>query len=294
MLDIILVVDDLKQFHQQNLQRNARDYARVWRMLGVDSVTSCQRRLGNRVWFHPFVEGALPGGQQLKYGIVELKDFEKDLTDWTDLYIAGRLHKPVKKHFPTSVHRNRVDALLSENRQNALNAALLLLSEEVSEHELYTKVAQLSYEGDIRGSTFEDPRKVLNIVDGQLNDFKMIYRPLLEDYATARLELDFCNERLFQDLSAVTILTKLNACPINLQVQIAKVTGKDDRQQRDTEEILRTVARHPLPMDCVIKGLRQIVSSKTRAQVMLTFLSAGFWRSIIYAWKKLQKGFNSK
>ncbi len=35
------------------------------------------------------------GGQLFKYGVVSLDDLCDDLTEWTSLYVSGRMHKPV-------------------------------------------------------------------------------------------------------------------------------------------------------------------------------------------------------
>ena len=314
MFDLILVVDDVHKFHVQNFSKNSKDYSLTNRIfLNPQRIADFQRTTGNKTWFHPFVKNALPNGQLLKYGVVELSDFENDMVNWSDLYLSGRLHKPVKKYFPKKDLREKIENLIKMNREQALNTALLLLAEDVNEVELYEKIASLSYEGDIRNKGMENPNKVKNIVKGQLEEFKMIYRPLLEEYKTGRLELEFDKENkllengehnddteiedadhIFQDLSAVTILNKLNACPLNLQVQIAKIAGKDDRQRRDVEEVLRTVARHPIPSDFVEKGVGQIVGEKTRAQIILTTVSAGPKRALIYALEKFKKGMQKK
>lgn len=63
------------------------------------------------------------------------------------------------------------------NLQGALRAALLLLPESFSDLQLFAAVASLSYRGDFR-MTFgaEHPRKVTNIVEGNLPRFHDLYR----------------------------------------------------------------------------------------------------------------------
>ena len=60
------------------------------------------------------------------------------------------------------------------------------------------------------------------------------------------------------------------------------------------EEVLRTVARHPIPSDFVEKGLRNIVSIKSKDQAILAAIGAGPKKGIVYAIEKLKKGMQKK
>lgn len=64
------------------------------------------------------------------------------------------------------------------NLEGALRAALLMLPEAFSDFQLFAAVAGLSYRGDFR-VTFgaENPRKVTNIVEGNLPLFHSLYDP---------------------------------------------------------------------------------------------------------------------
>lgn len=66
------------------------------------------------------------------------------------------------------------------NLESALRAALLLLPESFSDFQLFAAVASLSYRGDFR-MTFgaENPRKVTNIVEGNLPHFHALYNPVV-------------------------------------------------------------------------------------------------------------------
>ena len=52
------------------------------------------RGIGAGVYFNPMVPW---GGRLIKYGVVEASRAQRDLEHWTDLYVSGRLHKPVRE-----------------------------------------------------------------------------------------------------------------------------------------------------------------------------------------------------
>jgi translocator assembly and maintenance protein 41 len=60
----------------------------------------------------------------IKYGVVAQKDLEEDLRHWRHLYLAGRLHKPVRmlsEPDPASC------SAMATNHRHAFNTALLQL-----------------------------------------------------------------------------------------------------------------------------------------------------------------------
>lgn len=54
MLDLIMAVDDTREWHKQNMQENARDYSGV-RWLGAGAVDLLQQ-MGAGAYFNPFVQ----------------------------------------------------------------------------------------------------------------------------------------------------------------------------------------------------------------------------------------------
>lgn len=68
--------------------------------------------------------------QRVKYGVVSLKRLHQDLLQWDDLYVAGRLHKPV-----IHILRGNLEVAqsISTNLDAALRLALLLLPPRFSE-----------------------------------------------------------------------------------------------------------------------------------------------------------------
>ena len=61
--------------------------------LGSGAVSYVQDNIGAGVYFNPYIT---INGTLVKYGVVNLDTLRNDLSEWTTLYLAGRLHKPVK------------------------------------------------------------------------------------------------------------------------------------------------------------------------------------------------------
>lgn len=109
---------------------------------------------------------------EAKYAVIQTDRLCNELRCWNDLYVSGRLQKPVA----TLVHNDKVADAIETNLANALHAALLCLPERFSETDLYTGVASLSYMGDPRMTTGgEHPRKPHMIASGQEEAFNKLY-----------------------------------------------------------------------------------------------------------------------
>jgi translocator assembly and maintenance protein 41 len=138
----------------------------------------------------------------VKYGVVNIDTLCRDLSEWNTLYMAGRLHKPVKilRNDPRVLLANQVNLL------SAVRVALLLLPETFYELTLYTTIAGLSYMGDPRMSLpTENPHKVQNIVNNQISNLRRLYSPLIHQLPNVY----FVNENLsWNDLPSNTMLVQ--------------------------------------------------------------------------------------
>lgn len=158
MIDLIMIVDDPLLWHQQNMQINPEHYTPCFPM-NTTTITGIQEDCGAAVWYNtnmPMNIRRFPS-RFMKYGVISVRKILEDLTNWRYLYIAGRLHKPIRivKEFSPLV----IEAI-KRNRENALRVALLLLPDDFSELDLYIYIAQISYMGDPRMSIGENPKKV--------------------------------------------------------------------------------------------------------------------------------------
>ena len=93
VVDYILAVDDAVAWHEENLMANPVHYGRLSRAVGGRNTVALADSVGLGVHFNPYVK---VGAQLCKYGIVSKASLLRDLTEWENIYLAGRLHKPVR------------------------------------------------------------------------------------------------------------------------------------------------------------------------------------------------------
>ncbi|CAK7264299.1 Mitochondrial translocator assembly and maintenance protein 41 [Sporothrix epigloea] len=173
MIDFIFGVTFTQHWHSLNLAQH-RDHYSALGSLGSGAVSYVQDSWGAGVYFNPYV---VVNGILVKYGVVNLDTLCTDLSEWQTLYLAGRLHKPVK------ILRDNARVRLTNqiNLLSALRTALLLLPSSFTELELYSTIAAISYLGDPRMSLpTENPQKVTNIVTHNMANFRRLYAPLIE------------------------------------------------------------------------------------------------------------------
>lgn len=186
---MLLVVDSDKvsEWHRQNLERNSDHYA-TWASYFGPSAIQFVQNLPPSIYYN--VDAPLKGFKGsapvfYKYGVIGVDLLIDDLKNWSYLYTAGRLQKPVYelKTISESLQASndptyaRLKAAMADNWRHALAAALLDLPERFSDTDLYTSVVALSYRGDVRMAVGENPHKISNIVraPGNLERFHSMY-----------------------------------------------------------------------------------------------------------------------
>uniref|UniRef100_A0A7E4V7R2 Phosphatidate cytidylyltransferase, mitochondrial n=1 Tax=Panagrellus redivivus TaxID=6233 RepID=A0A7E4V7R2_PANRE len=279
MVDFIVVTSDPLQFHQDNLVKNAKHYSLV-RLLGAERLVKLQTKSAARLYFNTNVSYE---NRLLKYGIISTEDLKSDLLDWTWMYAAGRLQKPVLEVIaPTET----IATQLRENRLNALQAALLQLPDVFTMEQLFLQIVALSYKGDFRMSFGEDKNKIAKIVAGGFPQFERVYLPLIaEDKRLALLG----KNKIEQDNSTTTIYHRLHLLPSAVMDGLAIRSLAWDKRQRDVEEILFAFAhRHDVGTH-VGAAMAAVVQRSSLSQTAKNALTAGVSKSIIYAGKKVFK-----
>ena len=192
MIDFIFGVSYTQHWHAINLQEHRDHYSAVG-SLGSYAVSKLQDSFGAGVYFNPYV---IVNGTLIKYGVVNLDTLCKDLSEWNTLYLAGRLHKPVKilRDNPSVRLANQVNLI------SAVRTALLLLPPDFTERDLYSTITGISYVGDPRMTIGgDDPRKVNNIVHGQMANFRRLYAPLIDNLPNISFNDSVCSDRSWFD-----------------------------------------------------------------------------------------------
>ncbi len=167
-IDLIVVVDDLKKWHKENIEKNPKDYSFTGKLFFKSAPKKWLRSGGQIVYmtYIPF------NNKKYKIGTIEKDDFLNDLKQWETFYMAGRMQKPILIVKSTK----EIDKSIDYNRTAGLLCAKLLLGKgEYDEEYFYTILAGLSYIGDTRMGIAENPNKVMNIVKGSFDFYHKTY-----------------------------------------------------------------------------------------------------------------------
>nr|XP_020728223.1 phosphatidate cytidylyltransferase, mitochondrial isoform X2 [Odocoileus virginianus texanus] len=279
VLDFVFAVDDPVAWHSENLKKNWSHYS-LLKVLGPRIITAVQNNYGAGVYYNTLIAC---DGRLIKYGVISTSVLIEDLLNWNNLYIAGRLQKPVRR-LPLNVLLFQVKIVamnedvalrsaLDQNLKSAVTAAFLMLPESFSEEDLFTEIAGLSYSGDFRMVVGEDKAKVLNIVKPNMAHFRDLYGRILQESP----QIDKSPEGQF---------TQLMTLPKTLQQQINHIMDPPGKN-RDVEETLFQVAHDPDCGDVVRLGLAAIVRPSSIRQSTKGILTADLKYRIIGRWTPL-------
>ncbi|XP_054992355.1 phosphatidate cytidylyltransferase, mitochondrial isoform X2 [Sorex araneus] len=280
MLDFVFAVDDPLAWHSKNLQKNWSHYSFL-KVLGPKVIAAVQSDYGAGVYYNTLVKC---DGRLIKYGVISTAALMDDLLNWTNLYVAGRLQKPVKI---LALSENAgLRSALDKNLRSAVSAAFLMLPESFSEEDLFTEIAGLSYAGDFRMVVGEDKGKVANIVKPNIGHFRELYGDVLQQSPQVVYKMQ--QGRLEIDKSPEGQFTQLMTLPRALQQRINFLMDPPGKN-RDVEETLLQVAHDPDCGDVVRLGLSAIVRPSSMTQSAKGIFTAGIKRSLVYSSLKLHK-----
>lgn len=292
MIDLIYCVDDSSKWHKSNIDRNASHYSAL-KYFGHRFISRYQENSGAKVYYNTLVPLA---DVFIKYGVITTRDLVTDLLEWSDLYLAGRLHKPVE--IIKNPSNAELQMALQLNLQSAVHAALLILPETFTEYQFYYTISNLSYAGDFRMTFGENKSKVENIVKPQILGFRNLYKPYLkvlhdfvdfpimnESEANGNIDNDvYCS----QDVRPLAKLHHLNQLPRWPQIALTRFWNRGNFRQ-DTEDVLRAIA-YDLDSNIIVKqSINDIVWKSSVRQSLKGILTAGLFKSIKYSSRKIIK-----
>jgi len=201
----------------------------------------------------------------IKYGVTTVDNLCSDLLNWNTLYLAGRMHKPIRiiKDDP------RVRLAQQVNLTSAIRAALLTLPEKFTETDLFERITGISYGGDIRMLLpAENRNKVGNIVQKQGPQFKELYYRLVTGLPGVSWE-NHCTT-IVQDTSPNARLAHLRKLPSGLLRGVAspphnaEVAGEYWAQlsaRPDLAFMIESEIKHIVRYPSTVQSVKGVVSS---------------------------------
>lgn len=258
-IDMIFVVDDLKKWHLENIKLNPKDYSFSAKLYFKSASVSKLKGNTGIVYLSNIEED----GGVYKYGTIEEKDLERYLDTWESFYLPGRFQKAI---LPI-IESKKITKANDKNRESVLFTALLTLPEDKNKLiDVYTQICGLSYLGDTRMKFAENPRKVLNIVEGSYDKFKDIYGTGNSYFKTNKKdEITVDYNKLMKDIK------KLPKC-------LLEYLG-DDIGSLDRDSIREKILAY----------FTELNKNESSKQTIKGLYSNGIVRSINYASKKVIK-----
>ena len=258
-IDMIFVVENLKEWHLENIKLNPNDYSFSSKLYFKNASNSKLKGNTGIVYLSNIVEN----NSVYKYGTIEEKDLEKYLDTWESFYLPGRFQKTI---LPIIESKN-IEKMNKKNRESVLFTALLTLPEGKNKLiDVYTQICGLSYLGDTRMKFAENPRKVLNIVEGSFNIFKDIYGTSNDYFKTNKKEeitIDY--KKLMKDIN------KLPKCLLEYL--------KENIKKQDINIIREKILTY----------FTELNKNESSKQTIKGLYSNGIIRSIKYASQKVLK-----
>ena len=260
-LDLIFIVEDIKLWHLENMKNNPNDFSFTGRhffknskkekLVGLTGVT--------------YQSNIMEDGCIFKYGVVDYDHFKVALSTWNSFYMTGRFQKTIMEFISTDEVRRIIDY----NRRSAIIVTLLMTDSQTTIKDLLVRLCGLSYAGDTRMAIAENPRKVLNIVEGSYDEYLKIYKQVIEQFA--RIKRDVVS------IEKDKVILAFDELPDALKNCI-KEYGLEINDTKRVEEV-------------VMNYLSNLNKRESTYQTLKGLKTNGLGRSLRYAFAKVKKRF---
>ncbi|EKM49529.1 uncharacterized protein PHACADRAFT_265061 [Phanerochaete carnosa HHB-10118-sp] len=282
MLDFMFAVTHASHWHDLNMHQFPGHYPLYARALGSEFVSRVQE-INPGVWFNAFVPMK---GVTIKYGVTTVDNLCSDLLNWKTLYLAGRMHKPIRIIKDDA----RVRLTQQVNLTSAIRAALLTLPEDFTETELFERIAGFSYAGDVRMALPGENRgKVGNIVRKQGPQFKELYHRLV--VALPGVHWSPHSHAIQQDITPHARAAHLRKLPSNLLTRVTGAYAASDLPPREADEAVywTRMAGHTDLAATIHHEICNTVRYPSTVQSLKGIVSTGLGKSVRYAADKVRK-----
>lgn len=264
-VDLIVIVDDIKKFYEENLKKNKYMY-KLTPSIYFKHASSEDLKKAAGICYTTDINYGI---DTYKMGVIEKKDVLDDLLNWKTFYIAGRFQKEMF----TAVHDKEIEKANEINKKNALTVALLLLPDDNKNlMGLFEQICSLSYMGDSRKNfKAEDPNKIKKLASGSRKHFEKEYKDktnlfVVNDDESIKIDYD----RVFKMIKYL---------PDALKEKIDEAVG-DNKNIENIDKIRKVIEEY----------LTTVIKSSSLGQTKKGILTTGPKNSISYALAKLKKG----
>ncbi|KAJ3554574.1 hypothetical protein NP233_g12392 [Leucocoprinus birnbaumii] len=290
MVDFMFAVTHPEHFHYMNMQQYPAHYPLHARVFGSSYIAKVED-LGPGVWFNAFVP---MNGVVIKYGVTSVDNLCNDLLNWRTLYLAGRMHKPLRIIKDDA----RVRLTQQVNLTSAVRAALLTLPDSFSETQLFETIAGISYTGDPRMVLPAENRgKIGNIVRKQGGQFKELYQRLVVGLPGTHWPMH--RREIQQDTSARARSYHLRKLPQGLRVRVqqrfVREKGLTEELAKEDENAywMKLAGDEELLRKVVMEEMSRIVRGPATVQSLKGIVTAGVGKSLKYSSAKIGKWWKS-
>lgn len=282
-IDLIHVVDDLGAFHKRNTQQLPQHYSTT-RVALLNLIQGLEG-----IYFNPYCN---INHSVVKYGVVLRHGALRDLTEWLQMYFAGRMQKPVNYVRDNDA---MVKFLNQFNLKNAMTLLVIILGgarlshrpqvqELFTERQLYEQITRLSYLGDFRMYVGgENPNKVKNIVEKQYALFKQVYEPIidyfiLKDYLVI---VEHGPNKVFRpNLTVNNRIQLISTMPLGFRKRLYGMY---------MDKLIKEIAKDPQLADQLTLLVSRTIWLLLIKQAVRGIFSAGLLSLAKYAWAKNSK-----
>lgn len=170
---MIVAVDDLKEFHKQNIEKNKTHYpytARVFK----EKLINFFSKYGARTHFNTF---KLENEDNFKYGIIKKQDLLSDLKSWETLLCSSFMMRPIEKLESDT----DIDIAQKNNLRSATALAAIMTKDGDSEIDFYKWIVKIPHYQSVGFLQLLEKEDSERVVNENLERFREIYDPIIKE-----------------------------------------------------------------------------------------------------------------